>query len=388
VSASSPPPGLPGVHARRVIFIDLARALAAVFMVYGHAIDALLAPSYKTGLWHDAWQFQRGLTSALFLMLSGFAFSVATSRHWASHTGTSPAWWRRVRRFASFVLLGYLLHFPAGRLSEVKYAAEPQWRSFYAVDVLQLIGVSFILVQCLVLIVQSRRVFTYAALVLAALVIALTPLMWATDWNRWLPTGLWAYLSPVYGPDYPLFPLFPWTAFILVGAGFGQIYTRWGGAHLRHFAARALVLPGLVLVLGGYAAGWYPDPMFATGARAVLAVDMIIRIGTCFLILAVIAMASVRMTRLPHVFSAVAQETLLIYFIHLCVIYGSVWSSGLVQAFGATLDPPGMFGVVVVLVSAMAGLAAWWNWLKHARPRTALWVGRAAVVVLFGGVLF
>jgi len=135
VSASSPPPGLPGVHARRVIFIDLARALAAVFMVYGHAIDALLAPSYKTGLWHDAWQFQRGLTSALFLMLSGFAFSVATSRHWASHTGTSPAWWRRVRRFASFVLLGYLLHFPAGRLSEVKYAAEPQWRSFYAVGV-------------------------------------------------------------------------------------------------------------------------------------------------------------------------------------------------------------------------------------------------------------
>jgi len=44
VPASTPPPGLPGAHAHRVIFIDLARALAAVFMVYGHAIDALLAP--------------------------------------------------------------------------------------------------------------------------------------------------------------------------------------------------------------------------------------------------------------------------------------------------------------------------------------------------------
>jgi hypothetical protein len=88
------------------------------------------------------------------------------------------------------------------------------------------------------------------------------------------------------------------------------------------------------------------------------------------------------------VFSAVAQETLLIYFIHLCVIYGSVWSSGLVQAFGPTLDPRGMFGVVVLLVSAMAGMAAWWNWLKHARPRAAVWVGRAAVVVLIAGVLF
>jgi acyltransferase len=92
VPASNPPPGLPGAHAHRVIFIDLARALAAVFMVYGHAIDALLAPEYKTGLWHDAWQFQRGLTSALFLMLSGFAFSVATGRHWTSHTRMSASW--------------------------------------------------------------------------------------------------------------------------------------------------------------------------------------------------------------------------------------------------------------------------------------------------------
>jgi len=388
VPASNPPPGLPGAHAHRVIFIDLARALAAVFMVYGHAIDALLAPEYKTGLWHDAWQFQRGLTSALFLMLSGFAFSVATGRHWTSHTRMSASWWRRVRRFASFVVLGYLLHFPAGRLSEVKYAAEPQWRSFYAVDVLQLIGVAFILVQCLLLVVKSRRLFTQAALVLSALAIALTPLMWNTDWSRWLPMWLWAYLSPVYGPDQPLFPLFPWSAFILVGAGLGQIYARWGGAHLSDFTMRALVAPGLILVGGGYAAGWYPHPMFATGARAVLEVDMIIRIGACFLILAAIATASERMTRLPHVFSAVAQETLLIYFIHLCIIYGSVWSSGLLQAFGPTLDPRGMFGVVVMLVAAMAGMAAWWNWLKHARPRAAFWVGRAAVVVLLGGVLF
>ena len=57
------------------------------------------------------------------------------------------------------------------------------------------------------------------------------------------------------------------------------------------------------------------------------------------------------------------------------------------QAFGPTLDPLAMFGVVVLLVSAMAGLAAWWNWLKHARPRAALWVGRGAVVGMFAGVL-
>jgi uncharacterized membrane protein len=67
-----------GVHSRRVIFIDLARALAAVFMLYGHTVSALLAPRYQTGTWFEIWVFQRGLTSTLFLLLSGFAFSIAT----------------------------------------------------------------------------------------------------------------------------------------------------------------------------------------------------------------------------------------------------------------------------------------------------------------------
>jgi uncharacterized membrane protein len=74
-----------GAHSRRVIFIDLARALAAVFMLYGHTVSALLAPRYQTGTWFEIWVFQRGLTSTLFLLLSGFAFSIATGRHWASH---------------------------------------------------------------------------------------------------------------------------------------------------------------------------------------------------------------------------------------------------------------------------------------------------------------
>lgn len=89
--------------ATRVIFIDLARALAVVFMLYGHTVDALLAPAYRSGPLFDVWQFQRGLTSCLFLLLSGFAFSIATTRHWASHLAPSPALLKRVRRFALFI---------------------------------------------------------------------------------------------------------------------------------------------------------------------------------------------------------------------------------------------------------------------------------------------
>jgi uncharacterized membrane protein len=281
-----------------------------------------------------------------------------------------------------------MLHFPAGRVLDLPWVREPQWRSFYAADVLQLIGVTFIGVQCLVLLVPSRRNFSLVALALAVLTVALQPLMWSVDWSRWLPMPVWAYLSPVFGPEFPLFPLFPWSAFILVGVALGQLYARWGGAHLGDFTRRALVVPGAIIVAAGYGVALFPHEIFAGGARSLLPLDMAIRAGACLLILGAIALASGHVMRLPHVFSAMAQETLLIYFIHLCVIYGSAWSYGLVHAFGASLDPWGTLGVVVALIAVMAAMAAYWNWLKHARPRTALWVGRVAMAVLVAGFIF
>ena len=67
-------------------------------MVAGHTSSALLADPYRAGRWFDVWMFQRGLTSALFLLLAGFAFSVETTRHWPSHLHLSAAVVKRVRR--------------------------------------------------------------------------------------------------------------------------------------------------------------------------------------------------------------------------------------------------------------------------------------------------
>jgi uncharacterized membrane protein len=387
-AAAAESTGLPGAHAHRVIFIDLARALAVFFMLYGHTIDALLAPAFRAGVWFDAWQFQRGLTSSLFLILSGFAFSIATGRHWSSHVRVTPAWFRRIRRFAWFVFLGYSLHSPVGRAVDYKYATEAAWRTFWAVDVLQLIGVTFIFVQCLVIVARTRTRFTVLAVLLAVVFVAVSPASWATDWSRWLPTWAWGYLAPVLGPSFPLFPAIPWSAFILVGAALGQIYSSWGGSHLDAFANRVLLAPGAFMVLAGYAAAYLPLAVFANGARSVLPVDLLIRAGACMAIMGVIAHASQRVVRLPHVFSAVAQETLVIYFFHLCVIYGSAWSYGLVQFYGATLGPVQTAGIVGALVLAMSAMALWWNWLKHARPRAARYTAIVGCVVLVGGILF
>jgi hypothetical protein len=310
-------PPTPAVHARRVIFIDLGRALAVVFMLYGHTGTALLAPAYQAGWWFDAWQFQRGLTSSLFLLLGGFAFSIATSRHWASHVHLSGALARRLRRFGLFILLGYALHFPVTSVFDLPGVTEARWRSFVLVDVLQLVGLALAVTQLLVLLSQRRHVFTIVCAALAGAIVVATPYVWSTDWTGTFPVAAAAYLS------------------------------------------------------------------FGSGPGAIVPSQVLVRVGTCLLLLAGIAHVSRRMTSLPHVFGAVAQESLLIYFVHLCIVYGSVWNPGLVRLHGASLGPAATLFWVVAVIASMAALAWYWNWWKHARPRAARWISVATLGALF-----
>ena len=378
--ASSTPSGSTSARsAHRVIFIDLVRALAVAFMLYGHTASALLAPRYQVGRWFDIWQFQRGLTSSLFLLLGGFAFSIATSRRWSSHVRWSPALVKRIRRFGLFVILGYALHLPASRLADLRSVDAERWRSFFAVDVLQAIGITFIAIQLLVLVARSRRTFMLVTIALAAIVVLATPLVWAADWTRLLPAGVAAYLSPASGSQ---FPLFPWMGFILLGAGLGQLYARWGASDLSAFARGALIAPGVVLVILASIIRPRPELLFGVGPGNFVPGEMMMRIGACLIILAAFAHLSRRLTRLPHVFGAVAQESLLIYFVHLCIVYGSVWNTGLAQLYGGSRTAAQTVILVLVVVGSMAALAYYWNVFKHVRPRAARWVSYAA-----GGVL-
>ena len=372
------------MHARRVIFIDLARALAVVLMVSGHTSSALLAASYRQGDWIRIWEFQRGLTSALFLLLSGFAFSVATTRHWASHIRPSFALVKRLRRFGLFILLGYALHFPVRRFAQLATATDQQWRTFLSVDVLQLIGVTFVAVQLLVLIVQSRRAFMIVAFVLAAFVIGAAPAVWRIDWTGRLPLAIASYLSPGTGSQ---FPLFPWAGFVLIGAGAGQIYARWGAAHLGAFANLGMLVPGIVLTLIAYNLDNGPAAPSGADDWSWVPGQILLRTGVCLVILGLVAHASRRIEQLPHVFGAVAQESLVVYFVHLCIVYGSIWNSGLYRFYGEALGPGGTVLAVIAVVLPMIALAWQWNGLKHHRPRLARVVAIAIGVGLAGWLI-
>jgi hypothetical protein len=375
--AAAGAPG-PGGQGHRVIFIDFARAMAVVLMIIGHSVSALLHPDYNSGPWYDAWQFQRGLTSSLFLLLSGFAFSVATTRHWTLHTHPSRAVFRRLRRFSFFIMLGYTLHVPVLPITRLLTVDAAGWRTFFQVDVLQLIGITFVGVQALVMICRTRALFMAVSFLLAVALVALTPPVWNVDWTATLPVSVAAYLSPGTGS---IFPLFPFAASVLIGAGAGQIYARWPAGRLAVFESQVLLGAGGLMALAALMPRLAGVSLYGPGPGAFIPVEFVLRTGVSLVILGVIAHLSRRITHLPRVFGAAAQESLLVYYAHLCVVYGSIWGPGLVQALGVTLRPIQTLPVALVLVVAMLGLAWQWNWCKHAKPAIAWWI-RAAVAAI------
>ena len=97
-------------------------------------------------------------------------------------------------------------------------------------------------------------------------------------------------------------------------------------------------------------------------------IQLAIRIGACLIILAAIARASQRLMHLPHFFATVAQETLPIYFVHLMIVYGSIWNSGLAMRYAASLGPVAtLFCRFCVFWCRWPTLGWYWHWLK-ARP--------------------
>jgi hypothetical protein len=100
-----------------------------------------------------------------------------------------------------------------------------------------------------------------------------------------------------------------------------------------------------------------------------------------------VAHASRFIAQLPHAFGAVAQESLVIYVLHLAIVYGSVWAPGLANAYGGRLSPGRLLPIIVLLIASMTLTAYAWNWLKHTHRATARWVSVGLTLLLIAMLL-
>jgi uncharacterized membrane protein len=355
----------------------LARVVAILLMIQGHTLDVLLVPELRQGFVFDKWLFFRGLTAPTFFMLSGVSFFLATARQWESYGSLSPAFYRRLRRFGFFVLLGYLMHFPVRSFHDFRWLDASGWESWYQVDVLQCIGLTLAALQILVLLAKTPERFARIAAGSAALVVFLTPLLWRTS-LAFAPHPFTAYVNGLSGSQ---FPFFPWSGYILFGVAVGYFCQQWErgrgafptvplGAGGLALALAGAVFQRLPLTVYGNADYWHTSPnLFLT------------RIGCVCLLLSGFAFLAKHVSLPETAIRSLAQESLLIYFIHVAVLYGSLWNTGLKQTIGPTLALLPTLAWIFIMSVSMIALGLSWNWAKRSAPRRTRLVRVAVALV-------
>lgn len=273
---------------QRKQYIDVLRGFAVGCMLIWHTASSWVVPSLQTGSVWSALRAIGGMGAPLFLLLAG----VSVTLKGGSRDVTDGINWALLRRGLQIVLLGYLLRLqmwmidsgaivhpnawqcyvpllvgfalgwmalrraPVDRLSWIwaglavlclvaGYARVAQlfparldglWR----VDVLQIIGVSLVIITLLIARVRKPISWLLLAVAITLLAHELGKLLPGS-----LPVPIAAYIArwpiPVGARQMAMFPLFPWLAYLLVGLVAGK----WFAREQRGF-----------IILGAAAVGW------------------------------------------------------------------------------------------------------------------------------------
>ena len=370
-----PPLRFPERRARprknREIYIDAFRGLVALVMVQGHVCDTLLSAATKAQPLYQLQLLFHGSTAPGFLFASGFVAGLPRAPLSAS------ASLRRARRLLFILGVGYALHLPFFSIWKIALEATPaQKAALFACDALQLIAMSQLLVMGLQWTFGRRWI---AAAGLAALaVLAAAPSIWASGLSRALPPILGAYLDNASVPS--TFPLFPYAAFVLAGAVAGAGLGRQDAAvrHRRAVAWGAVLLVSgvaLAFALKGAVPFWGPSPGYA-----------LLRLGGLLLLLRVVEEVSRREWPGIRTLALLGHETLLVYVLHLYLLWGGVLGAAPLGPWAGRLGFAQGLGVVVLMIPVL--LAAAWSWhrVKMRFPRgatlTLVFLGTAFVYEL------
>ncbi|HEX8910227.1 MAG TPA: acyltransferase family protein, partial [Anaeromyxobacteraceae bacterium] len=317
--------------------LDSARALGVMAMVIGHTCDALLSPAARAAPLVVAYWKARGLTAPLFMMVSGWAVTLAVSRAPARGLALVRT---RLPRVLLLLAIGYALRFPGWDIPGLLAGDPNTWRQLLAFDALHVIAAGLLALLLTLALPWSTRAKGLAFVLLAAVAMALGMRPAHLPTATAIPA---LALAQAFGGTSP-FPVFPWVAYFFLGAAIPLLTDV---RPIRRALAMGGVGAGLVAATCWQQAGALPP------AHPSL---VLFRVGIVLVLLAALETSSARVAR---GFAPLGRSSLSVYAIHLPIVYGWATLEGLAQRVGPRLTFSGaaLTGVIVLVGALGAGHA-------------------------------
>ena len=365
----------------RYTFIDLLRGLAIIIMIEVHVVNAFFLPGLKQTGWFDVLTFINGLVAPAFLFVSGFAFQVSSGSKLQDMRRLSFPFWKKIGRFISIILIGYALHLPYYSLSKVLGRSTPaQLQGFFAVDVLQCIGVGLLILFAIRLLIHSDKIYHYTLVGLTILVMVISPFFWKTEFTNYFQPVIADYFNRLNGS---LFPVFPWINFILAGAIFAKYFLNSVGREKENIFIKGTAIAGIIMLFSGHLfySGLFPGYLTSIIPHPVFFIE---RLGYVLIFATLCWFYNKWRNETKSFVLDASRESLLIYWLHLTVIYSMIWGrKSLADLIGPNLNVLESIGVTLILMALMILAAKIWGWTKMKFPKYAGKVAWGVVGVLF-----
>lgn len=336
----------------RVIFLDLLRAFAVLNMVQGHTIDVFLGSQFRdlSNSVFLIWFSNRGLTAPIFMFSAGTTFMYLFRLQKVSFA-ENPRVLRGVKRAFLLIGLGYLMRYPTPSLVYFNNVTSVQWDVFFVVDVLQLIGFGLLYIMLLAYIAEKLKLSDYIVFITGVLVIIfLYPICEKIVWTNYLHKALAGYLS---SGTHSNFPLFPWLSYLAAGSFLGSYLAKNPTVFQTTNFSFKLLGSGIGLLLISLIGNVVEVAAFGESKFWTTSPNLVFyRLGLVITFTSLITFMALRLNSIPRILILLGRNTLLIYVVHLVILYGSPWNLGIVYLFDKAFNP----FITILLALAMIGL--------------------------------
>jgi acyltransferase len=335
---STPPPVSAPAPARRprLAALDAARALGVLAMVMGHTLDAVLSPAARqTPLMVQYWH-ARGFTAPLFMLVSGWAVTLAIGRSGARGWEIPRG---RLRRVLLLLLIGYALRWPGWGVDRLLAGDRDVWAHFLAFDALHCIAVALFTTALVLALPWHRfaRAAVLAGLAAAAVLLgASAGIPGASQATAaGLPSSIPAMAVAQMFGGTSAFPLLPWAAYFYCGTLVGLLapQDRRGALGIGAVALALLLVTTQWAGLGERLPG---DPVLIA-----------FRVGVVLAVLALLELVPAALARRA---APLGKSSLGVYALHLPIVYGWSTHPGLSTYLGPTLGAAAGLGVAALVL--------------------------------------
>lgn len=288
-------------------------------------------------IWFDIWCQFRGFTAPLFFTITGLVFTYLLAKNQNGKFWEQKRVRKGISRGFQILFWGYLLQYSITKYSDF-FTGHINPR-FYTFHVLQCIGVGLLALITLygIFNVLNKKIPFEAILIVAGVaVFVFTPMINSNEVGFFPKHGPQIIQNAFHGPN-SVFPIFPWFGFIFFGGAIGVLINRYEyKLGQKGFALRITVI-GLATCLSAYALISMVGKQFPTNVFLGRGYWQFNQLAVVILILGLLmAIQQKSKLKIPFLI-AIGQNTLVVYILHVIVLYGAIFNIGLENILSKSL---------------------------------------------------